>query len=66
MQELNVLNTKFSTYSLSKLNFFFPFETVSKLKSMASSSVTDIDFQELRKSFPISLSVLKGRWDFVT
>ncbi|KAF7847951.1 hypothetical protein BT93_L2418 [Corymbia citriodora subsp. variegata] len=45
------------TYSLSKLNFFvLPLPTVSKLKSTASCSATDDDFQEARNSFPNSAS----------
>lgn len=43
-----------------------PLETVSKLKSIPSSSITDIDFQELRNSLPISSSVIKGTHDLIT
>lgn len=48
-----------NTYSLSNLCFFLfsPFETGSKLKSMASSFVTDIGFQDPKKSCPNSSSV---------
>lgn len=45
------------TYSLSKLNaFFLLLPTVSKLKSMGSSSAIDIDFQEVMNFLPVSSS----------
>lgn len=47
------------TYMLLKLNaFVLPLETVPKLRSIPSSSFIDIDFQELRNSFPMSISVI--------
>ncbi|KAF7850047.1 hypothetical protein BT93_L5924 [Corymbia citriodora subsp. variegata] len=46
------------TNSLSKLNFFvLALPAVSKLKSTASSSAADNDFQEVRNSFRNSASV---------
>lgn len=49
-----------STYKFPKLNvFFLPLETVSKPKSILSSSIAGIDFQEPRNSFPMSTSASK-------
>jgi hypothetical protein len=49
-----------SAYKFPKLNaFFLPLETVSKPKSILSSSISDIGFQEPRNSFPMSTSASK-------